>query len=162
GQWVQLQVPASQLGLEGANLSGMTFTTYNGRATFDHAGKVSAAVTNSGPPVVSTNTPATNPPPVISDPPTNSTPPPTNPAPVISTNGLPGLSISDYATLALPPVGTNSLKVLAPTILQLTLINTKPSPTAAPSAWDLVDSSGNFKNPGTGAFTVLVNGQTVG
>jgi hypothetical protein len=39
GQWVRLEVPASLLGLEGQTLSGMAFTLYDGRATWDHAGK---------------------------------------------------------------------------------------------------------------------------
>jgi hypothetical protein len=41
GQWVRLAVPASQLGLEGRTLNGMAFTLYNGRATWDYAGKSS-------------------------------------------------------------------------------------------------------------------------
>jgi hypothetical protein len=39
GQWVKLTVPAAQVGLEGRTLSGMAFTLYNGRATWDYAGK---------------------------------------------------------------------------------------------------------------------------
>jgi hypothetical protein len=39
GQWVRLEVPASQVGLEGQTLNGMAFTLYGGRATWDHAGK---------------------------------------------------------------------------------------------------------------------------
>jgi hypothetical protein len=39
GQWVKLSVPASLLGLEGHTLSGMAFALYNGRATWDYAGK---------------------------------------------------------------------------------------------------------------------------
>ncbi len=39
GQWVQLAVPASQVGLEGSTLNGMAYTLYNGRATWDYAGK---------------------------------------------------------------------------------------------------------------------------
>jgi hypothetical protein len=39
GQWVKLAVPASQVGLEGRTLNGMAFTLYNGRATWDYAGK---------------------------------------------------------------------------------------------------------------------------
>jgi hypothetical protein len=42
GQWVQLAVPASQVGLEGRTLSGMAYTLYNGRATWDRAGKMAA------------------------------------------------------------------------------------------------------------------------
>ncbi|MBA4149771.1 MAG: hypothetical protein H0X66_16785 [Verrucomicrobia bacterium] len=39
GQWVKLQVPASSVGLEGAEISGIAFTTYGGRSTWDRAGK---------------------------------------------------------------------------------------------------------------------------
>ena len=39
GQWVRLQVPASVVGLEGSTLTGMAFTLFGGRATWDHAGK---------------------------------------------------------------------------------------------------------------------------
>ena len=39
GQWVKLAVPAAQMGLEGHTLSGMAFTLYGGRATWDYAGK---------------------------------------------------------------------------------------------------------------------------
>ena len=39
GEWVQLEVPAGLVGLEGSTLSGMAFTLYDGRATWDHAGK---------------------------------------------------------------------------------------------------------------------------
>ena len=41
GQWVQLRVPASQVGLEGRSVSGMAFTLYGGRATWDTAGRLS-------------------------------------------------------------------------------------------------------------------------
>jgi hypothetical protein len=42
GQWVKLSVPAKTLGLEGAVLSGMDFTQYDGRATWNTTGKASA------------------------------------------------------------------------------------------------------------------------
>jgi hypothetical protein len=42
GQWVQLRVPASQVGLEGVTVSGMSFSLYGGRATWDAAGRLSA------------------------------------------------------------------------------------------------------------------------
>jgi hypothetical protein len=41
GQWIKLQVPASQVGLEGTTVSGMSFSLYNGRATWDAAGVTS-------------------------------------------------------------------------------------------------------------------------
>ncbi len=39
GSWVRLAVPASLVGLEGHTLNGMAFTLFDGRATWDHAGK---------------------------------------------------------------------------------------------------------------------------
>ena len=44
GQWVRLAVPAAQVGLEGHTLTGMAFTLYGGRATWDYAGKTAAAL----------------------------------------------------------------------------------------------------------------------
>jgi PKD repeat protein len=41
GQWVRLEVPAALVGLEGKTVKGRAFTLYNGRATWDHVGKVS-------------------------------------------------------------------------------------------------------------------------
>jgi hypothetical protein len=38
GQWVKLEIPASQVGLEGRIVSGMAFTLYDGRAAWDYAG----------------------------------------------------------------------------------------------------------------------------
>jgi YD repeat-containing protein len=40
GQWVRLEVPAGEVGLEGRTLNGMAFTLYGGRATWDRAGVV--------------------------------------------------------------------------------------------------------------------------
>jgi hypothetical protein len=44
GQWIKLQVPASQVGLEGTTVSGMSFSLYNGRATWDAAGVTSQPI----------------------------------------------------------------------------------------------------------------------
>jgi len=41
GQWVRLEVPASQMGLEGGTVKGMAFYAVGGRATWDKAGKSS-------------------------------------------------------------------------------------------------------------------------
>ena len=49
GQWVRLEVPASQVGLEGKSIKGMAFTLYGGKATWDRSGKASA-MTPSPPP----------------------------------------------------------------------------------------------------------------
>lgn len=39
GEWVRLEVPASDVGLEGRTLNGMAFTLFGGKATWDDAGK---------------------------------------------------------------------------------------------------------------------------
>jgi hypothetical protein len=41
GQWIRLEVPAALVGLEGRILNGMAYTLYDGRATWDIAGKSS-------------------------------------------------------------------------------------------------------------------------
>ena len=46
GQWVRLEVPASQVGLEGSILKGMDFSVYGGSVTWDHVGKISAVGSN--------------------------------------------------------------------------------------------------------------------
>src|SRR4029077_13810572 len=43
GQWVLLEVPAAQVGLENRTVNGMAFALYGGRATWDRAGKAVAA-----------------------------------------------------------------------------------------------------------------------
>jgi len=40
GKWAKLQVPAGLLGLEGRTVTGMAFTLFGGRATWDRAGKL--------------------------------------------------------------------------------------------------------------------------
>jgi hypothetical protein len=42
GQWVQLEVPASAVGLQGATVTGMSFALYGGQATWDEAGVLNA------------------------------------------------------------------------------------------------------------------------
>ncbi len=39
GQWVRLEVPAALVGLEGRAINGMAFSLFDGRATWDNAGK---------------------------------------------------------------------------------------------------------------------------
>src|SRR5206468_2006028 len=43
GQWVRLEVRASQVGLGPSTLGGMSFALFDGRAAWDHAGVHSAA-----------------------------------------------------------------------------------------------------------------------
>src|SRR6266404_4366734 len=77
------------------------------------------------------------------------------------TNMPTGINVVDYTSLALPPVGSNTLHVLTPTLLELKLINSKQLDPAPVSQWDLVNSSGQFLTPATGAFVVTANGQPI-
>ncbi|MDQ2920650.1 MAG: hypothetical protein M3R52_03390, partial [Acidobacteriota bacterium] len=62
GGWIRLEVPASQVGLEGMTINGMAFTLYGGRATWDRAGKVTHVSPTTSPTPMPTPTPI--PPPV--------------------------------------------------------------------------------------------------
>ena len=44
-QWVRLEVPADMVGLEGQTVNGMAFSLFDGKATWDYAGKSSAVST---------------------------------------------------------------------------------------------------------------------
>jgi hypothetical protein len=50
GAWVKLEVPASAVGLEGAAVTGMAFTQFDGKAAWDSAGKTSEATASPPPP----------------------------------------------------------------------------------------------------------------
>jgi hypothetical protein len=39
GQWVRLEIPASEVGLEGTAVNGMAFTVFDGRVTWDAVGR---------------------------------------------------------------------------------------------------------------------------
>ena len=67
GQWARLEVPAASVGLEGKNVRGMAFSVFDGRATWDAAGKGSIPETGTDPgtvlsglPVVSISATAPN------------------------------------------------------------------------------------------------------
>ncbi len=74
GQWVRLEVPAKAVGLEGHSISGMTFSLFGGRVTWDKSGK------SSGTAPAPTD-------PAPTDPGTTPTEPtPTEPAPTVGTD----------------------------------------------------------------------------
>lgn len=143
GQWVRLEVPSASVNLSGRTLNGMAFSIFDGRATWDAAGKNSLTVT--------TNVPGTN-----------SPPPATNSPPSAATNAsLAELSAIDYTTLAIPPVGANALCIVTPSLVELRLINTKAANQTTVSQWDFVDSNFQLAAPPASAFAVTVNGQPV-
>jgi hypothetical protein len=230
GQWVRLEVPASAVGLESQTITGMSFSLYNGRATWDYTGKAA----QSAPPPADTSAPTVS----ITAPVNGSTvsgssvtvsasasdnvnvagvqfkldgvnlgsevtaapysvlwnttsavdgshsltavardaagnqavttavsvtvsnTTATNPPPVI-TNTPPLVSTVDYVTPVLPTVGASTLHVLSPNMLELHLINTKQPDPARVTAWDFINTSGQFVPPALTEFAVTVNGQSV-
>ena len=187
GQWVQLQIPASSVGLEGATVNGMAFTLYGGRATWDVTGKGTMGSspisgggnvnTNSPGGSTSTNDPSgtgntnsasgTNPPPVVvTNTPTGTNDPTSTNTPSL-TNALTGASNWLHAATAddvagvIPQPGSYTLHVLTPTLLELKLIDTAASGSTTPNNWNFVGGGYTFTAPAAGAFAVTDNGKAV-
>lgn len=74
---------------------------------------------------------------------------------------VPDVSDVCYNALRLPAVGSNTLHIITPTLLELKLIDTKAADPARVTQWDLVNSSGQFMAPPLSSFTTTVNGQPV-
>jgi hypothetical protein len=79
---------------------------------------------------------------------------------LIFTSSMQAAQISDDAPLTLPEVGDNQLRILTPTILELTFITTEPAG-GKPDQWNFVDTGGRLKLPDPKEFVVLVNGKSV-
>ena len=73
-----------------------------------------------------------------------------------------GSPLTDANPLAMPSVGDYGLRVLSPTVLELTLINSKNEDPARVPNWDFVSDTFSLSLPATSSFTVTANGQTVG
>ena len=69
--------------------------------------------------------------------------------------------ISDDNPLKLLPVGSYGLRILSPTVLELTLITTKKPDPALVSEWNWVDGHNQFHPPSVVEFEVVVAGQRV-
>ena len=64
------------------------------------------------------------------------------------------LRLSDDQPLRLPPVGSYQLRILAPSLLELTLVTTKPPDSAPAAQWDFVDAHGQARLPAAGDLVV--------
>ncbi|MDB6115761.1 MAG: hypothetical protein JWQ62_2706, partial [Lacunisphaera sp.] len=73
---------------------------------------------------------------------------------------IPGVTALDYLTLNQPVDGDNALRIVAPTVLELTRLNVKSPNSASMPAWNFVNATSTAL-PGTGEFAVTVNGQPV-
>ncbi|HKP72948.1 MAG TPA: hypothetical protein VJT82_08425 [Pyrinomonadaceae bacterium] len=101
GKWVRLEVPASLVELEGSTITGMAFTLYGGRATWDRTGKASQTQPTPTP----TPTPTPNPTPTPSPSPTpNPTPTPSpTPTPTLNSPALVSAAYAQVVALAAAP-----------------------------------------------------------
>lgn len=69
------------------------------------------------------------------------------------------LLISDDAPLQMPLPGAHELRVLSPSILELTLITTKKPDPASVTEWNFVESDGKAHLPAADEFSVSVDGK---
>jgi hypothetical protein len=72
-----------------------------------------------------------------------------------------GSALTDDNPLAMPAVGDYGLRILSPTVLELTLINTKESMTARVPNWDFVSDTFDLNLPAASSFAVTANSQPV-
>ncbi|MEO6183795.1 MAG: glycoside hydrolase family 9 protein [Verrucomicrobiota bacterium] len=69
--------------------------------------------------------------------------------------------ITDDNFLEMPAVGANGLRILSPTLLELTLITTKEPAPARPTQWDFVGNNSQLQTPAPDKFAVNVGKKTV-
>src|SRR2546428_8428133 len=69
--------------------------------------------------------------------------------------------LTDVQPAQMPPVGAYQLRVLSPTVLEITRINTKPPDPARVDSWDFVGGDFQLHVPDASEFSVTVNGQQV-
>ncbi|HEY2921375.1 MAG TPA: hypothetical protein VGK77_20510, partial [Candidatus Binatia bacterium] len=69
--------------------------------------------------------------------------------------------ITDDSPLQLPAPGAHQLRILAPAMLELTLITTKKSISARVDQWDFVDDQARARLPVPGEFIVSTEGQPI-
>ncbi|HEY2081979.1 MAG TPA: glycoside hydrolase family 9 protein [Verrucomicrobiae bacterium] len=70
------------------------------------------------------------------------------------------LVISEANPLAMPAIGAHQLRLLSPTVLELTLITTKKPDPARLAEWNFISSNGASHLPGKKEFLVLAGGKT--
>ncbi len=71
------------------------------------------------------------------------------------------LQLSDGNPLAMPSTGSYGLRILSPTLLELTLINTKASQTNPVPSWDFVTSTNTLRLPSASDFAVTASAQKI-
>src|SRR4029079_4184762 len=72
------------------------------------------------------------------------------------------LQITDENPMRMPEVGSYGLRILSPTLLEVTLITTKQPDPATLTEWNFVNSSGVLSAADTSQFTVTAGTQSIG
>jgi hypothetical protein len=70
------------------------------------------------------------------------------------------LTISDDNPLTMHAVGAHQLRIVSPTLIELTLITTKKPDPATVTIWNFVNSNGRASLPSEKEFSVLVDGKS--
>ncbi len=76
-------------------------------------------------------------------------------------NTMPATSPVDGTKLRTPTVGSATLHVLSPNLLELVRVNGKSAQSSSVASWDFVSSSGSLKAPSASKFSVTVDGNAV-
>ena len=69
------------------------------------------------------------------------------------------LRLNDANPLQMPVVGSYGMRVLSPTVVELTRINTKDADPAKVTCWDFVGADSRLSGPSGGEFVVRADGQ---
>jgi hypothetical protein len=81
-------------------------------------------------------------------------------ATICALNGLAtDLQITDDDPLQLPAVGSYQLRIITPTILELTYVTAVKQGAEKPDQWDFVNEDGQVRLPGLDQFTVTADGK---
>src|SRR5580658_531551 len=75
--------------------------------------------------------------------------------------GFLGARLLAQDDLSPPPVGSYQLRILAPSLLELTLVTTKPPDPAPVAQWNFGNARELDRLPKTGEFAVSANGRSV-
>src|SRR4051794_8043998 len=71
------------------------------------------------------------------------------------------LELPDEPTLELPVPGAHQLRIISPTVLELTLVTSKARDPAPIERWNLVTTNGQLHLPDAKEFAVSVAGQSL-
>ncbi|MEY4940040.1 MAG: hypothetical protein RIQ93_1775, partial [Verrucomicrobiota bacterium] len=163
GQWVRLEVPASAVGLAGSTVTGMGFSLYGGRVTWDKIGRASTAdpltTATSGETTTTTTTAVTPTTSTTTTSTTTTSTSTTSPSPTASPSSGTPTAVGENSAIRMPQIGDYQLRIVSPTMLELQRITTKAADPDTVTEWNFVSSSGVLTAPAASQFAATANGQ---